>query len=170
MRHLTSTTIILMALLLATVAAAPGVSAQATADHPAVGAWIIDGTPEDATDPLELLTIAPGGIVTIAGPEGSGYGSWAATGERSADATFLFPLSDPEAGFVGFAMVRTSIEVAEDGQSFAGTYTYEPPAGMAEAMGAPAGQLGPGDVTGQRIAVEPMGEPVGPLPVEEPVE
>ena len=39
---------------------------------------------------------------------------------------------------------------------------------MAEAMGAPAGQLGPGDVTGQRIAVEPMGEPVGPLPKRNP--
>ncbi len=69
-------------------------------------------------------------------------------------------------GFVGYATIRTSIEVAEDGQSFAGTYTIEPPAGMAEAMGLPAGQLGPGDVTGQRIAVEPMGEPVGPLPEE----
>ena len=37
---------------------------------------------------------------------------------------------------------------------------------MAEAMGAPVGQLGPGEVTGQRIAVEPMGEPVGPIPEE----
>ena len=34
---------------------------------------------------------------------------------------------------------------------------------MAQALGAPVGQLGPGEVTGQRIAVEPMGEPVGPL-------
>ena len=37
---------------------------------------------------------------------------------------------------------------------------------MAEALGAPVGQLGPGDVTGQRIAVEPMGEPVGLLPAD----
>ncbi len=91
MRRLTSTTIVLMALLLATVAAAPGVSAQATAEHPAVGAWIVDPTPEDTTDPLELLTVAPGGIITNANPDGTGYGSWAATGERSADATFLCP-------------------------------------------------------------------------------
>ena len=170
MRRLASTTIVLMALLLATVAAAPGVSAQATAEHPAVGAWIVDASPEDATDPLELLVIAPGGITITAGPEGPGYGSWVATGDRSGDATFLVAFSDPEAGFVGFATIRTSIEVAEDGQSFAGTYTFEPPAGMAEAMGLPVGQLGPGEVTGQRIAVEPMGEPVGPLPEEEPVE
>jgi hypothetical protein len=37
---------------------------------------------------------------------------------------------------------------------------------MAEAMGVPVGQLGLGTVTGQRIAVEPMGEPVGPAPAE----
>ncbi len=68
---------------------------------------------------------------------------------------------------VGYATIRTSIEVAEDGQSFAGTYTIEFPAGMAEALGLPVGQqVGPGAVTGQRIAVEPMGEPVGPLPEE----
>jgi hypothetical protein len=166
MRRPKSTTIILMALLLVSLAAAPGVSAQATDEHPAIGAWLIDPTPADATDPLELLTVAPGGIVVSASPQGTGYGSWAATGERSADATILIPLIDPTAGFVGYTTIRTSIEVAEDGQSFAGTYTFEPPAGMAEALGAPDGEYGPGEVTGQRIAVEPMGEPVGPIPEE----
>ena len=169
MRRLASTTIVLMALLLATLAAAPGVSAQATDEHPAVGVWLTDGSPEDTTDPLDLLTVAPGGSATIALPDGTAYGPWAATGERSVDATFLIPQSDPEAGLVGYATIRTSIEVAEDGQSFAGTYTIEFPAGMAEAMGLPVGQqVGPGTVTGQRIAVEPMGESV-PFP-EEPVE
>ncbi len=163
MRRLASTAIVMATLLLATLAIAPGVSAQATDEHPAVGAWILDATPADATDPLELLTVAPGGIVVSASPQGTGYGSWAATGQSSADATFLIPLYDPEGGFGGYLTARTSIEVAEDGQSFAGTYTVELPAGMAEALGAPLGQLGPGDVTGQRIAVEPMGEPVGPL-------
>jgi len=170
MRRLASTTIVLMALLLATLASAPGVSAQATDAHPAVGVWLTDGSPDDTTDPLDLLTVAPGGIVTIALPDGTGYGPWAATGERSLDATFLAPQMDPECGcLLGYATFRTSIEVAEDGQSFAGTYTFEPPAAMAEAMGLPVGQqVGPGTVTGQRIAVEPMGEPV-PFP-EEPAE
>ena len=68
MRRLTSTTIVLLALLLATLAAAPSVSAQATAEHPAIGAWIIDPTPADTTDPLELLTVAPGGIIISANP------------------------------------------------------------------------------------------------------
>jgi hypothetical protein len=175
MRRLASTTIALLALLLATLAAAPGVSAQAPAEHPAVGVWLTDGSPDDSTNPLDLTTIAPGGIATIALPDGTGYGPWAATGERSADATFLISQRDPEAGFVGYATIRTSIEVAEDGQSFAGTYTIEFPAAMAEAMGLTVGQqVGPGTVTGQRIAVEPMGEAVpfpeegGPEPVESP--
>ena len=167
MRRLASTTIILMALLLATLAAAPGVSAQAADEHPVIGAWIGNSTPEDTTDPLELLTFAPGGIVVSITPGSeSGYGSWVATGERSVDATILIPLIDPTAGFVGYLTARTSIDVAEDGQSIAGTYTIELPAGIAEAMGGPVGQLGPGALTGQRIAVEPMGEPVGPLPAE----
>ena len=136
MRRLVPTTVVLMTLLLATVAAAPGVAAQDTADHPAIGTWIIDSTPEDG-NPLELATVAPGGIIINAFPDGTAYGSWAATGDRTADATFLIPFTDPEAGFLGFATIRTSIEVAEDGQSFAGTYTFEPPAGMAEAMGCP---------------------------------
>ena len=170
MRRLVPTTIVLMALLLATLAATPGVSAQADDEHPAVGAWLTDPTPEDATDPLELLTVAPGGIVVSAAPNGTGYGSWAATGERSVDATFLTPEYDSECGcLTGYATIRASTEVAEDGQSFAGTYTIEFPAAMAEAMGLTEGQqVGPGTVTGQRIAVEPMGEPV-PFP-EEPVE
>lgn len=47
----------------------------------------------------------------------------------------------------------------------AGTYTLETPA-TAGAMGVPVGQLGPGELAGQRITVEPMGEPVGSLPAE----
>lgn len=162
MRRLAFSTIVLMTLLLAMVVTVPGVSAQAPAEHPAVGAWIVDGN--------EVAVVAPGGIMTSGSVEGSAYGSWAATGDRSADVTSLWPLSDPEAGFIGFGILRASIEVAEDGLSFTGTYTMELPAGMAEAMGVPVGQLGPGEVTGQRIAVEPMGTPVGPLPAEEPVE
>ena len=82
------------------------------------------------------------------------------------DATFLARRMTRRPVLVGYATIRASIEVAEDGQSFAGTYTIEFPAAMAEAMGLPVGQqVGPGTVTGQRIAVEPMGEPV-PFPEE----
>ncbi len=166
MRRLVPTTFVLAALLLAAVAAAPGVSAQDTAEHPAIGTWVIDSSPDDPSNPLELATIAPGGIIINAFLDGTAYGSWAATGDQTADATFVTPANDPEAGFLGFFTVRTSIEVAEDGQSFTGTYTIEYPAAMAEAMGMPVGQAGPGDVTAQRVVVEPMGVPVGPIPEE----
>ena len=131
MRRLVPTTVVLIALLLAAVAAAPGVAAQDTAEHPAIGTWVIDTSPEDPSNPPELATVAPGGILIDAFADGTGYGSWAATGDRTADATFLAPVNDPEAGFLGFFTIRTSIEVAEDGQSFAGTYTTEFPAAMA---------------------------------------
>ena len=39
MRRLASTAIVMATLLLATLAIAPGVSAQAPDEHPAVGAW-----------------------------------------------------------------------------------------------------------------------------------
>jgi hypothetical protein len=42
----------------------------------------------------------------------------------------------------------------------------ELPVAMAQAMGVPAGELGPGTVSARRIAVEPMGTPVGPIPPE----
>lgn len=160
-------------LLLATAGAVPGVAAQddpmAMAEHPLVGSWLIDPTPDDPTDALQVFTAGADGTVSNIAPGENGAGSWAPTGERSADAIFHIPQADPDTGFVGIITIRTSIEVAEDGQSVAGTYTLEFPAAFTEAMGLPPGELGPGDVTGERITAEPMGEPVGPIPdFEEP--
>jgi hypothetical protein len=164
MRHIRSV-ITALAVLLITLAVSPlGVAAQdeqmATADHPIVGTWTVDVAPE----PPQLITFTPGGtLVTVSG-QGTGLGSWAATGERTMDLTFNGLTIAPDGSSAGFVTIRASGEVSEDGQSFTGTYTFEPPAMMAEAMGIPAGQLGPGEVSGQRVAVEQMGEPVGPLP------
>jgi hypothetical protein len=157
-------------LLLTLAAAAPGVAAQvdamSSADHPLVGTWIVDSTPDDPTDPLEVVVVGSGGTLLDTSLDGIGSGAWSPTGDRSADVTFVFPAADPEAGFIGFVTVRSSVEVADDGLSFSGTYTLEPPAAMAEAMGMTPGELGPGDVSAQRIVVEPMGEVVGPIPPE----
>jgi hypothetical protein len=151
--------------LLVTLVAAPGVVAQdesmSTAGHPMVGTWLIEPT---TGEPPELFFAGADGIAASTSAEGTGFGSWTATGERTADATIRFPMVDPQAGFLGIATMRASVEVAEDGQSFAGTYTAEIPAAMAEAMGWPVGELGPGDVSGVRVVVEPMGEPVAPMP------
>lgn len=165
MRRFISVTEVLTGLLLATTIAAPGVVAQdestSMAGHPMVGTWLIEPT---EAEPPELFVATADGIAVSAGVEGTGYGSWAATGDRTADATFMVPMLDPEAGFLGFATIRAGVELSEDGQSFAGTWTFEAPAAAAEAMGMPVGELGPGDVSGVRIVVQPMGEPVAPMP------
>jgi hypothetical protein len=173
MRRIPSMLTVLAALLLATALSAPVVVAQddamSAAEHPLVGAWIIESSPDDPTDPLEVVTVGPGGTITDTSLEGVGSGVWAPTGEFTADATFVFPTTGLDGSFAGFVTIRTSVEVAEDGQTFAGTYTLELPAAMVEALGMTPGQTGPGEVTGQRIVLEPMGEVVGPLP-EEPEE
>ena len=166
MRRFISLVLVLGGLLLATTIAAPGVVAQdestSMAGHPMVGTWLI-ADPTGA-EPPELFFASADGTAASTSAEGTGFGSWTATGDRTADATVWFPMVDPQAGFLGMATMRASVEASEDGQSFAGTYTVEPPAAMAEAMGWPVGELGPGDVSGVRVVVEPMGEPVAPMP------
>ena len=166
MRRFMSVALVLTGLLMATTMATPGVVAQdgstSMAGHPMVGTWLI--TDPTGVEPPELFVATADGIAISGSVEGTGYGSWAATGDRSADATIRFPWLDPEAGFLGIATMRASVEVSEDGQTFAGTYTAELPAALAEAMGVPVGELGPGDVSGTRVVVEPMGEPVAPMP------
>ncbi len=165
MRRLSSTTIVLMALLLAMLAAAPGVSAQAPVEHPAVGVWLTDGSPDDATDPLDLMTIAPGGIVTVSI---SRMGPPTARGPRPASGAWMRP-SWPRrmTRRAGPRRVRHDPHQHRGGRGrpvLRGDLHIEFPAAMAEAMGLPVGQqVGPGTVIGQRITVEPMGESV-PFP------
>jgi hypothetical protein len=165
MRRFISVAPVLIGLLLATTFVGPGAVAQdestSTAGHPMVGTWLIEPS---TGEPPELFFAGADGVAASTSVEGTGFGSWTATGERTADATIRFPMVDPEAGFLGMATMRASVEVAADGQSFAGTFTAELPAAMAEAMGLPVGELGPGDVSGVRVVVEPMGEPVAPMP------
>lgn len=117
------------------------------AAHPIVGAWIVDSSPDDPSDPLELTVTGPGGTITDTSLDGVGTGAWFPTGPSAADATVVFPAADPDAGFIGWVTIRTSVEVAPDGLSFSGTYTIEFPAAVAEAMGMTPGQMGPEDVS-----------------------
>jgi hypothetical protein len=175
MRRAPSIIAVLASLLLASVALAPGVHGQdgqtATAEHPLVGAWIMSDVPPDPAGPRDLVVIHPDGtFVSVHVEEGvalPGLGPWSPSGERTADISLYGPVIEPEAGFVGFVIIRASLEVSEDGHSLTGTATYEFPAAMVQAIGLPEGQLGPLEVTGQRIHVEPMGEPVAPLPAHE---
>lgn len=150
---------LLSALVLALPTVAQDESIQ-TSDHPIVGSWIVDAE----TEPTPGLNIfAPDGTMFENRSPGP-VGVWSPTSETGADVLFHVPVEDPEAGFVGFGTTRASVEVAENGQSWSGTYTFEPPAAMAEAMGLPVGELGPVEVTAQRITLEPMGEPVASMP------
>jgi hypothetical protein len=166
MRRLISTLAVLAALALAMSAPGGGVLAQdeTAAEHPIVGTWLVDPTLEDAMEPDQFAVFLPGGALIVLDSEGGGAGAWQATGERSVEATFRSHGNDPERGFLGFVTVRATIEVTEDGESLSGTYTLEFPSRLGEAFGLPAGELGPADVIGQRVAVEPMGEPVAPIP------
>ena len=164
-----------VAALLLVVALTPGAQAvdedmAMMAEHPIVGTWIADSSPEDPTNAVELSVYGPGGTIVNIGPEGNTAGSWVPTGERTADTMIQNPMSDPEGGSLGLIIVRGDAVVAEDGQTFTGTWTVEFPGAMVEGAGLPAGELGPGNVTAQRVAVEPMGEPVAPWPLPSPPE
>jgi hypothetical protein len=125
--------------------------------HSVVGAWIltVDGFPEQFT---ELATFQADGTMQETSTDGTtGLGSWEATGPNSFNLTFS-SLSLTEQGSLAMTTIRAGGEVSEDGQSFTAIFTIE-----RTGDGAPAGEYGPGSVTGTRLNVEPMGTPVGPL-------
>jgi hypothetical protein len=165
MRHLRLTLAAVAALVMA-LPMGPAVlaQAQATDADPIVGTWATDVSPSDGAGPDGLTVFLPGGVVLDLRGGTVGAGTWSATGANSADVTIASPAGDPGADFAGFVTIRASVEVSDDGQTFSGTYTLEFPAGLSESSGLPAGELGPGDVTGQKVALEPMGTPVGPIP------
>lgn len=153
-------------LVLALSAAAPAAIAQdqTMGDHPVVGAWVIHPFPDDPTQ-VSLMVFEPSGTLVTTDNEGAiGIGAWTATDDRTIELAFEELATGEDGSFVGIVTIRASGDIADDGQSFSGTWTLEPPAAMAEMMGVPEGELGPGEVTAERIAAEPMGEPVAPLP------
>ena len=166
MRRLTTAGSILVIGLSALVVAAPAVLAQdqTMGDQPVVGAWIIHPFPQDPTQ-LSLMAFEPGGTLVTTDNDGAlSLGAWTATGDQTFDLTFDQLTTGPDGSFLGITTFRASGEVASDGQTFTGTWTLGVPETMAGMMGTSAGELGPGEVTGERISVESMGEPVGPLP------
>jgi hypothetical protein len=138
--------------------ATPGIVAQddMTA-HPIVGSWLLTD-PAFPDDPPTLVVFHSDGTFIQTEAEGPvGVGSWEATGERSLAGTFIQQFGD-EAG-VFRVTIRATAEVDASGNSFTATYTLEltGPDGMSQ------GEFGPGTVTAERIAVEPMGTPVGSI-------
>ncbi len=133
------------------LAAAQGTDSSA---HPAVGTWLVDADPADPVNPLELSVLsADGGVVDLGADGASGAGRWEPTGDASANVTFTIFFPDGAR-----VVVRADVEIAADGQSFAGTYTneffFDPTSGEG------SGEIGPGRVEGTRVAAEGPGTPV----------
>jgi hypothetical protein len=125
-----------------------------------VGTWVIDTNVDDPSNPPDLLVAsADGTLQETSCCDAPGAGQWRPTGHGTADATILFPAGD-ENGFIGFNTVRAAVELAADGQSFTATYTVDLP----NRDGTSSGQLGPLTASATRVAVEAMGQPVGPVP------
>jgi hypothetical protein len=136
----------------------PGAVAQdATAGHPVVGSWFLTD-PAFPDDPPSLAVFHADGVYLQADTDGTvGVGSWDATGERSLAVTFVQQFGDETGVFT--VTIRAAGEVDAGGDTFTATYTIE----LTQPDGTSTGEYGPGTVTAERIAVEPMGTPVGPL-------
>jgi hypothetical protein len=167
MRRLTSTTIVLGALLLATLAAAPGVSAQAADEHPVIGAWIVstpsgpaievfhaDGT---YTAPFPVSGVPPSGLTY----QSTQVGVWEPAGPQTARMSVVFLYSDTQGTFPGSFTYDGSQTVSEDGSSIiaddGGTATVRDANGEV-VMVLPADH---GVVVGTRMRVGSPGYPVG---------
>lgn len=123
------------------------------ADHPATGAWATESEPGDAEySPRLVILSADGSALFVSGYETMGIGSWEPSGDTTAIVT-LTAVTDGPAKVV----IRASIEIAPDGDSFTGTFTNEfvfDPAG-----GGTSGEIGPGTIEGTRLVAEAPGTP-----------
>jgi hypothetical protein len=127
-----------------------------TQGHPLVGTWLVDNDPAVENNLPENITFtSDGALVDVQGSE-SALGVWAATGATTATVTFSEYQGDDSGGFAGGYMVRASVEVSADGNSFTGQYTIE----VLNPDGTMTGQAGPGAVTATRVMAEAPGTPV----------
>jgi hypothetical protein len=133
-------------------------TATAAEAHPIVGTW---NTETSSGDPGDVMFSADGSVVSV-DTEDVSLGVWEATGPSTVNLMFSGLIPAEEAGSGGGRfIIRATLEVAPDGQSFTGDYTVEVTADFEGAP--PAGEYGPDSVTGTRVVVEPMGTPVGSL-------
>ncbi len=161
MRRLSPFVAVLLVLLVGLLVSARGVIAQDAADadqHPLVGTWLLDSEADNPDNPLEVDVITSDGAFIGVEADGSvTLGAWEATGDLTADATIWSIVPGEEGG--GMFIIRPSIEVAEDGQSFTAEYTIEVIGPDGATIG--DGEYGPASATATRLSAEPMGSPVG---------
>lgn len=144
------------------------------AGHPLVGSWLVsvslegqapgEGLPSDVPS---LVTYFADGNVLVANsgqlpplPPGSGlfftegHGQWAATGERSAEASVVSLVLDQTGGLSSTNTAGTTVEVDASGNTYAGSITIESTSSTGGSMG---GQQASVEAT--RIQVAPAGTP-----------
>jgi hypothetical protein len=99
-----------------------GASQQSTADHPLVGAWVIDPEANDPSNPPSYDAFHADGTLVNIGSDGASVGTWEPTGSRTANFTF----SGLVAGSEGAAMfiIRGTLEVDESGERVTGDHTF----------------------------------------------
>jgi hypothetical protein len=127
-------------------------------DHPAVGSWLVESDPDLGALSVRTLVVSADGTalaISSVAPNGSmGAGVWAPTGNATAALTVTLVTDGP-----AFIVLRASIDIAADGQSFTGTFTDEAIFDPTSPSGT-SGELGPGRLTGTRLTVQAPGTPV----------
>lgn len=158
MQHSVMAPVIAALLALAGLGMRAGAAAQEatpTQGHPLVGTWIADTDPEDPTNPQDaFLFSADGGYIEVDANGDISLGAWQATGATTAILTIVGDQGDDEGNSYGTFILRASIEVGADGNSFTAEYTAE----IIQPDGTSLGEAGPGQATGVRVTVEGPGE------------
>jgi len=160
--------VVLVTLVSLFAIALPGRSSSVTAQQATpiggnqpslVGSWMLDTDIEDPSNPPEIATFFADGSYIEVAADGTGAGRWESTGDGSANLNIWFLQTDEDGNYAGTLIARVMVHVAADGQSFDADYTLE----LMMPDGSMSGQYGPGHAHGDRLSVEPMGGPVGPL-------
>ena len=146
-------------------AVAQGATPTATLNHPVVGAWwTANDAPGPGVETAHALFHADGTYLEVDPNIGVGVGVWRATGERSAELTYVFQDIDPEPATTapGTVTVRQSVAVDASGNAFAAPLTVEVriPDGTVVFSAAYTAR-------GTRLEVEPM-LPLGTPPIGTP--
>jgi hypothetical protein len=160
MRKLVGSCIVVVLIALTAFGTRSGAGAQdtTTPDHPLVGTWLGDTDTADPDNAPELFIAWGDGAWLEVDAEGSlSIGRWESTGAQTANLTIWSLGGDEEGGFGGTFVIRAMIEVAADGQTLTASYTGE----FIGPDGSTTGEHGPGAASATRLAVEPMGAPVG---------
>jgi hypothetical protein len=149
--------VVLLALAVLGFRLSAGAQDSSTEGHPLVGTWLADTDTNDPASGLSTFTFNADGTYIEADATGEvDLGAWEATGPTSATLTIVSYEGDDAGNDAGHAVIRASIDVGADGNSFTATYTLE----FVLPDGTSTGEAGPGTASGTRLTVEAPGTPV----------